>query len=120
MNPMMFMEREIYFCPILRMMKADITEMLPLCSSTVPNVVPITMIRPSDFMILPNPSLILFRISATCICTQRPTKKEAAINAKKAGTLKRAVSTTIKTIPASRQRRRYGKECSKLVFVLVV
>ena len=82
-----------------------ITIVLAVYSSNKPNVVPNTMIKPSDFSVLPKPSLITMRTSLNGNLIPSPTNRHARNNAKKAGTLNLVVNNTIRQIPAIKKVR---------------
>jgi hypothetical protein len=73
-------------------------------------VVPKTIIKPSDFSILPNPSFIKEITPFNGNPIPKPTSKQAKNKAKKAGTLYLVVNTTMRAMPATKKARMYGKE----------
>src|SRR6478609_6761547 len=83
-KPVRLIAQAAFFSPVSLRINEAITLVLPVCSSSMPSVVPKTIISPSDFNIFPKPSLTVFTISATGICTPMPTTKQAISKAKKA------------------------------------
>ena len=88
-------------CPVFFKIESAMTLVLPLCSNSTPNVVPSTMIRLNDLMILANPSLTRLIVSAGPISEPVAVTKQAIKSAKNAGTRNLTVRKRITEIPAS-------------------